>query len=110
MLQQLLMNREDFLKTVERRKRRARDVGVWRPREAKLGPGQCEASRTSAPEGWPIHCWADASPPLIGRSGARAEGSPECRVPTGDQPLGRGSGDRGTVPVVALTTLPTAGT
>ena len=40
MLQQLLMNREDFLKTVERRKRRARDVGGWRPREAKLGPGQ----------------------------------------------------------------------
>ena len=69
-----------------------------------------EASRTSAPQGWPIEGWADARQALIGRGGARAEGSPECRVPTGVQPLGRGSGDRGTVPVVALTTLPTAGT
>ena len=85
------------------------DVAGWRPREAK--PGQdTEASRTSAPQGWPIEGWADARQALIGRGGARAEGSPECRVPTGVQPLGRGSGDRGTVPVVALTTLPTAGT
>ena len=65
------------------------DGGLARPSK----PGQdTEASRTSAPEGWPIEGWADARAALIGRSGARAEGSPECRVPTGVQPLGRGSG------------------
>ena len=72
------------------------DGGLVRP--SRL-PQDTEASRTSAPQGWPIEGWADARPPLIGRSGARAEGSPECRVPTGVQPLGRGSGGIA-VPVV----------
>ena len=70
-----------------------------------------EASRTSAPQGWPIEGWADARQALIGRGGARAEGSPECRVPTGVQPLGRGSGGiAGRWQWWPATTLPTAGT
>ena len=35
MLQQLLMNREDFLKTVEEEEEEEGDVAGWRPREAK---------------------------------------------------------------------------
>ena len=65
-----------------------------------------EASRTSAPEGWPIEGWADGRGALIGRTSARAEGSPgsvEC--PPGLEPLVAVS-----LPVVGSTSLPTAGT
>ena len=47
MLQQLLMNREDFLKTGEEEEEV--DVAGWRPREAKLGPGHGGQQDISAP-------------------------------------------------------------
>ena len=105
MLQQLLMNREDFLKTVEEEEE-GRTEG-WRPLEASSGGEDREArSRTSAPQGQPIEGWADGRGALIGRTSARAEGSPgtvEC--PPGLEPLVAVS-----LPVVGSTSLATAGT